>query len=273
MSFQNKCCICGPIKNCGPYLDKIFENIEKIGALFEEYVIIVYYDRSNDNTLDKLKEYQQRNSRLIFYVNKGPVSPYRTHRIAKARNFCLEKIRETYADYPFFIMMDYDDVNCKNVYPDVLKKYLYRDDWDALSFNTSPSYYDIWALSIKPFTFSYNHFLDNIACYVKIQNYVTNLLNNLKNGELLPCISAFNGFAIYRTKKFENCLYDGRIRLDLVPKHYLLKHMKATNSPIVFKDYGNVNGYYEDCEHRAFHLEGIHKNNARIRISPDVIFI
>ena len=273
MSFQNKCCICGPVRNCGPYLDKIFENIEKIGALFEDYAIIMYYDQSNDNTLGKLKEYQLKNSRLRFYVNKGAVSPYRTHRIAKARNFCLEKVRERYADYPFFIMMDCDEVNCKTVYTDILKKYFDRDDWDALSFQTSPIYYDIWALSIQPYTFSYNHFFNNNAYYGKIQNYVTKLLNNLKDGELLQCISAFNGFAVYKTDKFKDCWYDGRVRLDLVPKHYLLKHMKVTESPIIFKDYGNINGYYEDCEHRAFHLQGISKNNAKIRISPEVVFV
>ncbi len=273
MTAPYKCCICGPVKNCGPYLDKIFENIEKIGALFEDYVIIMYYDQSNDDTLQKLEKYQIKNSRLEFYVNKDAVSSYRTHRIAKARNYCIKKIRETYSDYPFFIMMDCDEVNCKTVYPDVLKKYLDRDDWDALSFQTFPSYYDIWALSIKPYTFSYNHFMNNAVYYYKIQKYVTMLLNKLKNGELLPCISAFNGFAIYRADKFKNCWYDGRVRLDLVPKHYLLKHMKATNSPIIFKDYGNVNGYYEDCEHRAFHLQGINKNNAKIRISQEVVFI
>ena len=41
-----KCCICGPVKNCGPFLDKVFENIEKIGALFEEYKIVIFYDKS-----------------------------------------------------------------------------------------------------------------------------------------------------------------------------------------------------------------------------------
>ena len=25
-----KCCICGPVKNCGPYLDKVLQNIEKL---------------------------------------------------------------------------------------------------------------------------------------------------------------------------------------------------------------------------------------------------
>jgi hypothetical protein len=267
-----KCCICGPVKNCGPYLNKIFENIETIGSLFEEYVIIMYYDNSNDDTLEKLKEYQKQNSRLTFYVNKGQVSPYRTHRIAKARNFCLEQIRSKYSDYPFFIMMDCDNVNCKSVNIENLNKYLNRNDWDALSFQTCPKYYDIWALSLQPYTFSYNHFLNNVLYYDKIQGYVTKLLNKLKSGQLLPCISAFNGFAIYRTHKFHNCWYDGRVRLDLIPKHFILKHIKATNSPIIFKNYGNVNGYYEDCEHRSFHLQAINKNNAKIMISPDIIF-
>jgi len=101
---------------------------------------------------------------------------------------------------------------------------------------------------------------------------VTKLLNRLKPGELLPCISAFNGFAIYRIRKFRNCYYDGRIRFDLLPKHKLVEHQKTANSLMVFKDYGNVNGFFEDCEHRAFHLMGINKNNAKIRISPEILF-
>ena len=51
------CCICGPVKNCGPYLLKILENMEKIGSIFDDYKIIIFYDKSSDNTLDILKEY------------------------------------------------------------------------------------------------------------------------------------------------------------------------------------------------------------------------
>ena len=65
-----KCCICGSVKNCGPYLKKVFENIEKIGSLFDDYKIIIYYDESSDDTLQKLKDYMQINKKLIFYVNK-----------------------------------------------------------------------------------------------------------------------------------------------------------------------------------------------------------
>ena len=89
-----KCVITGPVKNCAPYLDKVFKNIEKIGSLFEDYEIIIYYDKSNDNTLEILKQYQQKNNKLKFYVNLDKVSKYRTHRIAKARNYCLNTIQE-----------------------------------------------------------------------------------------------------------------------------------------------------------------------------------
>jgi hypothetical protein len=47
-----KCCICGPVRNCGPFLNKVFENIERLGALFDTYEILIYYDKSTDNTLD-----------------------------------------------------------------------------------------------------------------------------------------------------------------------------------------------------------------------------
>jgi hypothetical protein len=60
------CCICGPVKNCAQYLEKIFENIEKIGSLFDEYAIIIYYDISKDNTLQILKNYQSKNM-LVEY--------------------------------------------------------------------------------------------------------------------------------------------------------------------------------------------------------------
>ena len=65
-----KCVICGPVRNCEVFLDKVFANIEKIGALFNDYEILIYYDPSKDNTLTKLKQYQKKNSRLKLYINK-----------------------------------------------------------------------------------------------------------------------------------------------------------------------------------------------------------
>lgn len=268
-----KCCICGPVRNCGPFLDKVFQNIEKIGAMFDDYEILIYYDNSNDNTLEKLKLYQRRNPRLKLYINKHMVSVYRTHRLAHARNFCLNYVKSLdLNEYPFFIMMDFDDVNAKNVNPTVLQKYLSRDDWDGLSFNTSPKYYDIWALSIYPYCFSYNHFKNNNMNYKIIQEFIDYKLRKLKDGQLQKCISSFNGFSIYRTNKFLNTSYDGRVRIDLLPLSYIFAHMQAANSAIIYRDYGHVKGEYEDCEHRAFHVQAINNDNAKIMIAKDVLF-
>ena len=267
------CCICGPVKNCGAYLNKVLENIEKIGSLFEDYTILIYYDKSSDNTLEILKEYQTKNPKLTFYVNSNPTSKFRTHNIAVARNFCLNFIRNNKEKYPYFIMMDFDDVNCKEVNINTLGKYLNRRDWDGLSFNTSPAYYDIWALSIWPYCFSYNHFNDNYNYHGIIKEYVKNLLNSLKPGQLLSCISSFNGLSIYRTHKFLNTYYDGRVRSDLFSTKNIAAHAKAQKSRgIVYRDYGHIKGRYEDCEHRAFHQMARKRSGAQIMISPEVLF-
>lgn len=165
-----------------------------------------------------------------------------------------------------------DDPNAKDINIEVLKKHLKREDWDGLSFNTWPRYYDIWGLSIFPFCFSYNHFNNNYHYHYIIRKYVMNKLEKLKPGELLPCISSFNGFSIYRTSKFMNTYYDGRVRLDLMPKHLLEAHKIAQQSKIVFKDYGHIKGHVEDCEHRAFHILATKNDGAKIMISPEILF-
>jgi len=260
-----KCCFCGPVRNCAPYLAQVLRNIELLGALFDEYEIVIVYDQSLDDSLRILQQY--RNPRLKLFINNHFVSPYRTHRIAHARNICLEYVREK--EYPLFIMMDFDDPNAKTPDISVLKRYLERTDWDALSFNTSPDYYDIWALSITPYSFSYNHFKNNYQFHHIIKQYVMSLLGRLGDGELLPCNSAFNGFAIYRTDAFNGSAYDGGVRLDLVPKANVVAHIRATNSLLVYKDYGHIKGSHEDCEHRAFHYGA---PGARIRITKDILF-
>lgn len=269
-----KCCICGTVRNCGKFLDKVFINMEKLGAIFTDYKIFVFYDKSNDNTLDKLKKYKIKNPKFDFYENKTLISPYRTHRLAHARNYCLNYIKQlNVSEYPYFIMMDCDDVNCKEVRPQKLVKYLKRNDWDSLSFNTKPNYYDIWGLSIYPYCFSYNHFRKSeIHNHGVIQRFINKKLRELKPGKLLRCISSFNGLSIYRTSCFIDCHYDGNVRLDLLPRHYLEAHAKVAMSPLIYHDYGHIKGKYEDCEHRAFHISAINKNNARIMITNEILF-
>ena len=263
-----KCCICGTVRNCSNYLNKIFENMEKIGSVFKDYRIILYYDNSSDNTLDILKEYSKKNCKLLFYVNKSPLLKYRTHRIALGRNFCINKIKNSFSDYEYFIVMDCDDRCSYNIDLNVLNSSLNRNDWDSLSFYHPSGYYDTWALSKRPYTMSCHHFKDNGAG----QRLIENIIKNTSKEKLIPCLSAFNGLAIYRTHKFINCTYDGTFRTDYFPD-FLIKENIKFNGKIDFVTHNMTDSLRnEDCEHRHFHITAFFNNGARIRISPNCIF-
>lgn len=264
------CCICGTIKNCEKYLKDVFRNIKKITQLFDDYYIIVYYDDSSDNTLKEVIKYKKY-FKIHIHHNTKYKNYYRTHRIAYGRNYCIKTINKYFSNFKYFIMMDFDDVSVNKINISVLKKYIDNDsNWDALSFNKS-KYYDLWALSIRPYIFSYIHFNNPYHVLDNMRIYITDKLSSLKNNELLPCFSAFNGFAIYKTHVFKDCNYDGNIRLDLIPFEYLKETMEYNNSEIVFNEDIWLNSKKEDCEHRSFHFEAIQKNNARIFISPEIL--
>jgi len=269
-----KVCICGTIKNVGKFLPAVFENMEKIASIFDEYVILLYYDHSYDNTLEEVKKFQARNSKVLFYVNNAQLSPYRTHNIAKGRNYCLKIIKLYYSDYEYMIMMDCDEVSCTNININILKTYLLcNENWDALSFNRK-DYYDIWALSIPPYVVSMRHFQNMSNVEDKMKKYIKNMLDNTPKNKLVKCLSAFNGFSIYKTALFINCFYDGRLRLDLIPKNRIKINEIILKDKIKFihKNIGAENTLYEDCEHRSFHLQAVNKYNARICISPYFLY-
>lgn len=269
---------CGPVKNCAPYLSRVLTNIEQLGrdVFADDYKIIIFYDQSTDGTLDILKTYQATHpDRIQFFVNKTPHFKYRTHNIAYARNQCLKLIRAE-AKYPLFIMMDFDNVNASPIIDtNVLKQYMTAplwDKWDALTFNTAPFYYDIWALSIYPYCYSYNHFNDGPHYYHIIKDYIGEKLGKLAPDTLLQCISAFNGFGVYKIDAFLGCWYDGRVNPRLIPEHMMNAHKRATHSPLMFPVYATADCRMEDCEHRAFHVNGFLSNGAKIRISPLCLF-
>ena len=262
--IKGKCCICGTVKNCGPFLEKVFKNIETIGKIFDDYRIIIAYDESNDNSLHFLQDYKiSHTNKFILHIGSEPLSEYRVYNISNARNKCLDTIRSQFTDYDYFIMIDCDDVCSSPVKLEYLLYYLtINTDWDALTFNKEP-YYDLWALSKYPYSFSCMHFKD----WKTLGTYIENIIKGTPPKTLIPCLSAFNGFAIYRTNKFIDGVYDPTPRFDLLPKH-LFDANKKVSGPIYLKGKAGL----VDCEHRSFHFMAINKSNARIRIAPEIIF-
>lgn len=268
-------CFCGTVRNCAPFLERVLANIELLGSqCFQQFCIIIFYDESSDSSLNMLLEYQKLHpERVIIHVNHKLLSPYRTWNLANARNFCVNFAFQHFPSYEFLVMMDMDDVNCKKARPEILAKYLERNDWDALSFNTMPTYYDTWALSIYPYCFSHNHFERNGEIAEEMRKYVSELLHKLPQNCLLPCISAFNGFAVYRKTKIANCVYDGQFNLTKIPRNYIFNHEEKVKSKILLKNLGHIDPSKEDCEHRLFHIDMIYKNKAQICVSPEILFV
>ena len=101
-----------------------------------------------------------------------------------------------------------------------------------------------------------------------MRDYFNKLMNHYKTNkphQLISVYSAFNGFSIYKTEKFLNCSYSSNINIKLFPLNILKKQIEITKCRI-------VNNFTNDCEHRHFHLEGIFKYNAKIRICTDFLF-
>ena len=245
-------------------MEKVFKNIETIGKIFDDYRIIIAYDESNDNSLHFLQDYKiSHTNKFILHIGSEPLSEYRVYNISNARNKCLDTIRSQFTDYDYFIMIDCDDVCSSPVKLEYLLYYLtINTDWDALTFNKEP-YYDLWALSKYPYSFSCMHFKD----WKTLGTYIENIIKGTPPKTLIPCLSAFNGFAIYRTNKFIDGVYDPTPRFDLLPKH-LFDANKKVSGPIYLKGKAGL----VDCEHRSFHFMAINKSNARIRIAPEIIF-
>jgi hypothetical protein len=137
--------------------------------------------------------------------------------------------------------------------------------WDALSFNLT-TYYDIWALSVYPYTFSCWHYPKSKTISNDIRSYIQQKLLAIEPCSLLPCISAFNGFSIYRTNKFVDIDYEWNV-------HKTIAIYPKTEIDIMSRF---VRAYpiarHDDCEHRYFHIRATQLNNARICISPLIIF-
>ncbi len=276
--YQDGLYIGGCVKNCGKYLKRVLENVQLIGAFFDSCKVIIAYDQSNDDSLEILNEMSKVMNITVLHTNN--TSKKNVINICSARNSILKYIRKKdEASFKYILMLDMDNVSASPINMKVFHDSMDRSaDWDALSFNQQ-DYYDIWALSIDDYLCSCWHFeskhhagarLENIN---KIKKYITNKLISAKNNnnELVECVSAFNGLAIYKKEHFISCAYDTDIKKVL---RYITADQIKQNETAMGHRF-NIecwSGPY-DCEHRHFHLMAKRLNpDIKIRISPEYLF-
>jgi hypothetical protein len=259
--------ICGCAKSCEKYIDDVFKNIDKIIPLFEDYLIVIAFDNSDDKTLRKLCD-MKRKYKMEIIINPMSLTNIRVENICNARNQLLQFIRsKNLSDFEYSIMMDLDDVCSSPINVPVVFNALNRDDWDAISFNRN-DYYDIWALSVKPYIFSCWHFPNGFEAVKQIKQFIKKELDECEPGKLYECISAFNGFAIYRMSAFQGVSYEWNVNknIEIMQHDWIALTARALCQPIGKRTCD------DDCEHRYFHMKATKVNGARIRISPEILF-
>lgn len=199
-----------------------------MASVFDDLKILAFYDHSTDNSLQILNIYNRKYKNIDIIINPKKISGSVVVNIAYARNGLLERIRNKYANYDYFIMMDSNKYSCVgSIKFDVISEMLERNDWDALSFDREAGYYDYWALSYDPFIYSSHHFNNDYkTLYTMMKtDFEKKLAQNKSSNsdELIPVYSAFNGCALYKCAKFLNCSYSSDIDLKLFPSTILQK--------------------------------------------------
>ncbi len=275
-----ECFICGTVKNCAKHLKRVLTNMDKLGALFPGgYKIVLSCDKSTDKSANVIEMYKRARTaitqtldpnRIIVYFNEDPLTPTRTINIAKARNWCLDYIeRLPESERPkYFIMMDCDDRCSMPIRTEPIAYYLSEErveEWDGLSFNRN-EYYDYWAFSKHPLTYSCWHFPGGHDIW---KAYIQTMFAAAKPKTLIPVLSAFGGFAIYKTCVYGNCRYNGETAAcaAIIPADMMTANIKRIGAPIQ-----KMNTEDGDCEHRHFHYQAMLEHGARLFIAPEKIW-
>ena len=276
--YNENIIICGCVKNCAKYLNKILDNMETIGKLFKNYKIIIAFDKSSDKSFEILNSRKKNNNKIIVLENSNKLSKFRTQNICNARNLILDKIRNNFKSWKYFIMMDCDNVCEKKININTFNEVMSTTNvWDCVSFITEP-YNDCWALSFDPYIYSCWHWGDSPdECRWYNNNVLRkHLLSEIKKSKnnYISCLSSFNGFAVYKTNKFINCNYEWNFNkvLSYLPKDILDKSYKLLKK-IPDRKWNHMGlKREEDCEHRYFHIDGIKKNNTKNMIYIKKLF-
>ena len=272
--------VCTTVRNFGAYLPTIFDNINKLRTLVAtsaQFAVIISYDNCSDNSEALIHEFQKSvDYNVHLKHNTFNTSPLRTVRIANARNSCLEILYDKYPTAAYHIMLDADNVNAKPYNVEVIKRYLDNSHWDCLSFCNN-NYYDIWALLYEPIKHHCWGYNNSQPVVNFMARDIVGHLHTLGDGELYNCISAFNGFALYRTAKFIQLQYSGALAdiLELYSdedRHSTLAYLKDRMGD---NSLGLIPSTFQGqcCEHIYYHVKATRRHGSRICISKDTIFM
>jgi hypothetical protein len=234
--------IVGCARNIEQYLNNTLAKINMLKELFKSTKVIIFENDSTDNTLNILKDWENKN--IIKLITEKNVPGLRTERLAHARNTLYNEAMKH--NFDLLIVMDLDNVIELLSEEGILSCFDIKEDWAMLGGNQLGNYYDVWALRTyddwMPFDWVECYYIEKKSRYYC---FLSRLINIPVNSNPIKVKSCFGGIGIYKKKYLDNCTYGNGLQ-------------------------GPKNNKYEICEHVTFN-ECIIKNGGSIYINPKLI--
>ena len=212
MKIDKSVIIAGSICNASKEIPLVFKNIERLSKLFTKVKCILVESDSIDNTIEVLKHtkdtYTDIDIEVFSFGSLSSKIPYRTGRIATARNFYLDRVESDYLDYDYLLVLVFNESNTDELdLGGVISNFKYSN-WDMICANQEQIYYDLWALRHPiwmPFDCWDWHSAPEFMNRDQIYNiYVRSRFIHIdKTQNLIKVQSAFGGSAFIKIKSIQ----------------------------------------------------------------------
>ncbi len=252
-SIPGKVIICGVCRDIEMAMPFSIKNVEKIGALFDDYRVFIYENDSTDRTQEMLQDWALLNSRVVVTTefvtdeiyaetcfNKTWDNQFfRPDRIARARNIVLKQALDPgLDDYQYVIWLDLD-FQSFFPYKEIIKTFQSKNQWDAVFPNGVTHggyYYDTYALRDDVLPIG-AELLGDEWWHVSGRRR----LKLKKEDSWHPVYSAFGGLGIYKRDALKGCKYSACVTKDLEKwVHKIITSSKRKNQPEILLYYNKL---------------------------------
>jgi hypothetical protein len=205
--------VCGLCRDVRLHLPRTAARIERLGAMFGQYRVVLFENDSVDATREFLVDWQSRNLRveIISEAAGAPKFPRsrsldRARWLARCRNRCRERVVEQYSHYDYVIVADTDLPGGWSY--DGIAHSFGGDEWDFVGSYGLQRHLDRSAGGLP-----YSHF-DLWAFHPARGTAARKLIDHsklsLRRGDpLLPVESCFGGLGLYRMVAMKAASYGG----------------------------------------------------------------
>lgn len=208
---ESRVVICGLARDIEDVFSETASAIERLGAAFSDYQVVLFENDSTDQTQQLLLDWSLHNGCVTLLsedlgdpVNRSIRCLQRAARMAAYRNRYLDHIAEQYSDYDYTIVLDTDLGSGWNE-DGVASTFGYMN-WDFVGSygilqrhdgrRYVPIHYDAWAFRV-------------LGDDTPMKTKVVNELKPEFDGRLTPVNSCFGGLGIYRMPALLSARYSG----------------------------------------------------------------